>query len=152
MGRLLQAHAEDHDAWSVISSPLGRAVHTANLVCEAAGLPCPVETDDRLVELSVGVFDGLNRDEILALAPDTKIGPGWIYNTPGGETEAELRARLSAWLAEVDPSDGRRRLVVCHGIAGRMLRHLYGGEPIHGPPPPQDSVFRLVEGRIERLG
>ncbi len=42
-------------------------------------------------------------------------------------------------------------VAVSHGIAGRMLRHIYGGEPLHGPAPPQDAVFQLVSGRIERL-
>ena len=151
MGRLLRTFAEEHDAWSVVSSPLGRAFHTAQIVCETAGLKHPIQTDDRLVELSVGVFEGLNRDEILAHSPETRIGPGWIYTTPGGETEVELKSRLASWLADVDETDGLRRLVICHGISGRMLRHLYAAEPLDGPPPPQDSVFRLVGGKLERL-
>lgn len=149
MGRLVKTFVDEQGPWSVVSSPLGRAYQTAEIVCEAAGLGVAIETDERLTELSVGAFDGLTREEILAAAPETRIGPGWLFTTPGGEGEAALRARLAAWLAEVDETDGRRRLVVSHGIAGRMLRHLYAGEPVHGAPPPQDIVFRLVGGRIE---
>jgi probable phosphoglycerate mutase len=149
MGLILQKVGVGEGPWVVLSSPLGRAFDTARIVCEAAGLIGPIETDDRLAELSVGPFEGMTRDEILAHSPDVQITPGWIYDIPGGETEAQLRARLSEWLAEVDETDGRRRLVVSHGIAGRMLRHLYAGEPLQGQPPPQDSVFRLANGRIE---
>ena len=151
MGEVLQKAAAEAGPWIVMSSPLGRAYDTARIVCETAGLTVPIATDDRLAELSVGPFEGMTRDEILAHTPQTEITPGWIYNIPGGETEAELRARLADWLAEVDETDGHRRLVVSHGIAGRMLRHLYAGEPLQGLPPPQDSVFRLRGGRIEHL-
>ena len=152
MGLRLQQAAAEAGPWIVMSSPLGRAHDTARIVCEHAGLTVPIQTDDRLAELSVGPFEGMTRDEILAHTPQTEITPGWIYNIPGGETEAELRARLADWLAEVDEDDGHRRLVVSHGIAGRMLRHLYAGEPLQGVPPAQDSVFRLRGGRIEHLG
>ena len=152
MGLMLRQMVAEHDDWLVQSSPLGRAHDTARIVCEAAGLTAPILSDDRLAELSVGPFEGMTRDEILAHTPQTEITPGWIYNIPGGETQEALRARLADWLAEVDETDGRRRLVVSHGIAGRMLRHLYAGEPLQGVPPPQDSVFRLRGGRIEHLG
>lgn len=151
MGRLVKGLVDPEDAWSVTTSPLGRAVQTATILREEAGLGCPVETDERLIELDVGLFDGLTHDQILAVAPDTQIAPGWIYRTPGGESESQLKARLQAWLAEVDEADGRRRVVVSHGIAGRMLRHLYAAEPLTGPMPEQDAVFVLAGGRIERL-
>jgi probable phosphoglycerate mutase len=151
MGRLLSTLADDQGSWSVVSSPLGRAYHTARLVCEAAAFDGSIETDERLAELSVGDFEGLTRDEILALAPETEFGPGWLFNAPGGESEAQLRTRLAAWLADADVADSRTYVAVSHGVAGKMLRHLYAGEPLHGATPPQDSVFRLVAGRIERL-
>jgi probable phosphoglycerate mutase len=151
MGRLVKSIVADQRPWTVVSSPLGRAYQTARIVCEEAGYDGKIETDERLAEVSVGDFEGLTRDEILALAPQTEIGPGWLFNTPGGESEAQLKARLAAWLAEIDMADGRRRVVVSHGVAGKMLRHLYAGEPVQGATPPQDSVFMLVDGRIERL-
>jgi probable phosphoglycerate mutase len=151
MGRLVRTHVDGDSPWLVISSPLGRAYHTAQIVSEEAGLGGEIATDERLTELAVGPFDGLNREEILALAPDTRIGPGWICNIPGGESEEQLKTRLRAWLAEHDQPDGRRRLVVCHGIAGRMLRHLYAAEPLDGLLPPQDTVFHLTGGQIRHL-
>jgi len=152
MGLILQNAGGGDGPWKVVSSPLGRAYDTARIVCETAGLTTAIETDDRLAELSVGPFEGMTRDEILAHTPQTSITQGWIFNIPGGESEAQLRTRVADWLAEIDETDGRRRLVVSHGITGRMLRHLYSGEPLQGAPPPQDSVFRLTGGRIEHLG
>jgi probable phosphoglycerate mutase len=152
MGRLIKGFTEVEGPWSVISSPLRRAVHTAEIIRDEVAPGCAVETDDRLVELDVGAFDGLTRDGILALEPRTQIAPGWIFLTPGGESEDQVTARLRAWLSSFDEADGRRRVVVSHGIAGRMLRQLYAGEPDHGRPPAQDSVFQLSEGRISNLG
>jgi probable phosphoglycerate mutase len=151
MGRVLAASADLGGDWTIVSSPLGRAVHTAELVCEAAGLSHPVTTDARLIELDVGPFDGLNREEILALAPDLKIGPGWLFNIPGGESEAALSARIGHFLSEIDETDGKKRLIICHGIAGKMVRSLYAGESLHGDHPPQDAVFHLRGGKAVRL-
>ncbi len=83
MGRQLRALTAGQGHWSVVSSPLGRARHTAKIVCAEAGVACAIETDERLAEISVGDFEGLTREEILALAPKTKIAPGWLFNTPG---------------------------------------------------------------------
>ncbi len=151
MGQVVKAWIDDPAAWSVVSSPLGRALQTAQIIRQEAALDGPIETDARLLELSVGAFEGLTREEILCAAPETIIAPGWLYKTPGGEDEGQLRARLAAWLAEWDEADGRNRVVVSHGIAGRMLRHLYTGELLHSEPPPQDAVFRLSAGQIERI-
>ena len=66
-----------------------------------------------------------------------------------------MAARLSPWLAGLEPPDGRRRIVVSHGVAGRVLRGLYAGLPkaevLTPPSPPQDTIFRLREGRVERI-
>jgi probable phosphoglycerate mutase len=74
---------------------------------------------------------------------------------PNGETYQDVADRLSAWLEEIDEQDGVRRIVVSHGIAGRILRHLYAQEPLEQlwttPAPPQDAVFRLHGRLVERI-
>ena len=48
----------------------------------------------------------------------------------------------------------RRVIAVSHGVAGRVLRGLYAGlarEDALAQAVPQDAVFRLSGGRIERF-
>ncbi len=155
MGRVLKEVVEPGDEWAVISSPLGRTRRTAEIVCETIGLGCEIETDDRLMEIDVGDWEGLNGEEIEAVTPGARSAPGWLLSSPRGETWETASARVAGWLAEHDVRDGRRRLVVSHGITGRILRALYEREDETGlwssPSPPQDAVFRLWEGRIWRL-
>lgn len=155
MGEVLKAQVERAGDWRVISSPLGRTRRTAEIVCQAMGLAGPIETDDRLMEIDVGGWEGLDGDEIEAMTPGARREPGWLLTAPGGETWETASARVADWLAEHDERDGRRRLVVSHGITGRILRALYEGEEHPGLwsslAPPQDAVFRLWEGRIYRL-
>ena len=51
----------------IISSPLGRAVETAQIL--AARTHAPVETDERLTELDYGAWEGLTVEEIDAALP-----------------------------------------------------------------------------------
>ena len=155
MGRVLKEAVSEPDTWTIISSPLGRTRRTAEIVCETIGLGCQIETDDRLMEIDVGDWEGLNGEEIEAVTPGARTEPGWLLSAPGGETWETASARVAGWLDEQDVRDGRRRLVVSHGITGRILRALYEREDPAGlwstPSPPQDAVFRLWEGRIWRL-
>ena len=155
MGRVLKQAVSDPETWTIISSPLGRTRRTAEIICETIGLGCEIETDDRLMEIDVGDWEGLNGEEIEAVTPGARSAPGWLLSAPGGETWETASERVAGWLAEHDVRDGRRRLVVSHGITGRILRALYEREDPAGlwstPSPPQDAVFRLWEGRIYRL-
>ena len=101
------------------------------------------------MELDVGGWEGLDREQIRAAAPHVDFEPGWLFDAPDGEDEAALQARLSHWLSELDEADGVVRVVVSHGIAGRVLRRLYGGGD--GDPPPQDAVFLLHQGVVGRI-
>ena len=51
-------------------------------------------------------------------------------------------------------ADNRPRIAASHGVAGRVLRGLYARmepEAALKLDSPQDAVFRLAEGRIERI-
>lgn len=151
MGEVLKAHMDDPGRWLVVSSPLGRTLATAKIVCETLGLGCAIETDQRLAEIDVGDWEGLCREEIEAERPGACSAEGWIFTAPRGETREEMAARLTAMLAEHDEADGRRRLFVAHGLSGTVLREIYaraGAEPAW---PPQDAVFQLSGGAIQRV-
>src|SRR5258708_38497662 len=112
----------------VVASPLGRARRTAELIQAARSDLSAIAFDERLKEISIGSWDGLDRNEIEALAPGIFDGNDgeWYFRTPDGETYDAFAERIDAWLAE----QGERALIaVAHGIVTRVLRGLYARLP-----------------------
>jgi probable phosphoglycerate mutase len=137
----------------VIASPLGRARRTAELIQAARGDPSPIAFDERLREISMGSWDGLDRDEVEAASPGifARYGQEWYFRTPDGETYDAFATRLGGWLNEL----GDRTLIaVAHGIVTRVLRGLYADLPrpvALSLPVPQNVIWRLAAGRIEEI-
>jgi probable phosphoglycerate mutase len=138
--------------WRLVSSPAGRAQATAGAISRRLGLP--IELDERLIEIGCGEWEGRLRSDVAASHPELFATREWFFNAPGGETYDDVFARVSDWLAEQAPEPERRVIVVSHGVAGRLLRGAYGGltrhETIHQDVP-QDAIFRLLGGQIDRL-
>lgn len=106
---------------AVYASPLLRARETAEIVAAELGLA--VALDDRLMEVDVGSWSGLTRDEIEARFPEEFVrwrtgGHGW----EDGETYEELAARaLQALLGIGAAHPHETVLVVGHGGTVRSL-------------------------------
>ena len=138
----------------VVASPLGRARRTAELIQAERDDPSPVAIDERLKEISIGSWDGLDRAEIEALSPGIFMGAGyheWYFATPDGETYDEFAGRVGAWLTE---TGGRDVIAVAHGIVTRVARGLYAGMPRSAAlslPVPQGVIWRLDGGRVEEI-
>jgi len=81
-------------------SPKLRARQTAALL----GLEKPT-LDDRLAEQNWGTWEGLTRAEMLARDGEDAFvragGPGLGFRPPGGESTAEVHARVQSFLTEV---------------------------------------------------
>ncbi len=138
--------------WRLVASPLRRARNTAEAIGERLGLD--VEFDERLVEIDVGEWSGRLREEVRGENPHLQGDDAWGFHAPGGETFEAMTARLDAWLAQQAAEPERRLIVVSHGVAGRLLRGLYAGlskEETLRQDIPQDAIFRLAGGRIERI-
>ncbi|MTH77905.1 histidine phosphatase family protein [Paracoccus aestuariivivens] len=152
-GRLLAAHIKATRIWT---SPLPRALATAELIAKqlsGAGL----QQDDRLREVSLGIWDGMTRQEIAVGWPGIrKAHPPrqWMFHAPEGERLTGLLSRLQSVLDEAAAEP--EVILVSHGIAGRLLRGLHAGLPVPEAlqlDAPQDVVFRLGPNRmIDRLG
>jgi broad specificity phosphatase PhoE len=155
MGSHLKPLVDDHERWVMIASPLGRTVRTAEIIRETIGLNCEIALDPRIQELHCGAWEGFHHREIEEAAPGTVGRPGWLLTAPGGERYDDIAGRIASFIAEIDESDGRRRIIVSHGIAGRILRALYSGAPADqlwsNRPPPQDAVFHLSGGKVARI-
>jgi len=138
--------------WKIVASPLRRARDTAQAIGDRLGLP--LAFDDRLMELTVGDWEGRLYADVHAENPEAFKSPEWFFTAPGGETYEQVMARVSDWLAEQTAEPERRLIVVSHGIAGRLLRGAYAGlsrEETLAQDVPQDALYRLSGGRIDRL-
>ena len=153
IGRLLR-RLPDAQAAELVSSPIGRARHTAEIIRDCLDRSEPLRFDDRLREISLGSWDGLDRAEIAALRPGIFDGDNyheWYFATPDGESYEVFAGRVAAWLAEAADWP---LIVVTHGIVTRVLRGLYAGLPRAAAlrlPVPQDRIFRLADGSIEEI-
>ena len=157
IGRRLRGMPEAADA-DIVASPLGRARRTAEIIAEVltdgGRRRRRILLDDRLREVSLGSWDGMNRREIVAGAPAIFAGEGrweWYFRTPGGETYHGFAGRIAAWLADIPD---RPVIVVSHGVVTRVLRGLYAGLPPGEAlrlAVPQDRIFRLADGAIEEI-
>jgi probable phosphoglycerate mutase len=105
-------------AWTfstVFCSPLLRARQTAEL----AGLR-DLRLHDGLLEWDYGDYEGITTDEIQADRPDWFL---WEDGAPGGESPAEVQARVDGAIADIaaaDAGDGDVA-VVAHGHILRAL-------------------------------
>jgi broad specificity phosphatase PhoE len=97
----------------VLSSPLGRAVET----CRLAGLGERAERTEALLEWDYGEYDGVTTDEIRKGRPDWLL---WRDGCPGGETAADVGARVDPLIAELRTSAGDAALFA-HGHVLRVL-------------------------------
>ena len=110
--RLTDALAE----WNftrVLSSPLSRALDT----CRLAGYADRAELSDALLEWDYGEYDGETTDRIRESRPGWNL---WRDGCPGGETVADVSARVEALVSELKDSDGDV-LLFAHGHVLRVL-------------------------------
>jgi broad specificity phosphatase PhoE len=153
VGRLLRDLIREPDGWRLISSPLGRAHATAEIIAGAMG-GLPVELDDRLKEMSWGPHDGRLRAELEAENPETFAKSGWAFDASSGESYEDVATRVGDWLTGLPPEPGRKIIAVSHGISGRVLRGLYANLPrdeAGQQDVPQDAVYRLQHGGVGRI-
>jgi len=150
-GRRLKPRVSIDRPLAVISSPLGRAMQTASKVVEVLGLsPNIIECEDRLMECSFGLWEGLAEAEIKRQFPHEWAARSldrWNTSAPDGESYADVNARVSAWYRELSREE--TTIVVCHGLTSRVFRGIYLGlseQEIFELSEPQDGFFELRDG------
>jgi broad specificity phosphatase PhoE len=100
---------------AVYSSPLKRALETAQLVAEPHGVGAV--SVDGLREIDVGSWEGLTRDDVERRFPEQfrrwlDYGQGW----EDGETYEQMGTRVIDALQQLaERHDGRRILAITHG-------------------------------------
>ena len=112
---------------ALYSSPLGRALATAEAISARTGLP--ITPLDDLREMSYGGWEG--RSFLDVRREDEQIYQRWINDEeascPNGESHADVRRRLERALGQIN-SD--RPVIVTHGTAIRIAVTALLGVPV----------------------
>lgn len=123
------------------ASPLSRATETASLLTGADPL-----RQEALIEMDWGQWEGQRAMDLHA-DPGVDYRPieswGWDYRPPGGESPADLRARLGPWAAALRQDT----LAVCHIGVMRVLLAMATGWNFDGPAP-----FVVKRNRLYLIG
>ncbi len=120
----------------LVSSGLQRARDTAEVAGRALGLA--VELDDRLNELSSGVWDGRMWADIEASDPETakrKLEDWWSATPAGGETGAAFYQRVEQAWQSLRSRPEEVVAVVAHTVVNAVLLDLArrSGDPAASP-------------------
>ena len=134
----LAARLAGGDFDTVLSSPARRAADTA----EAFGFE--FETDERLMELDYGEYEGLTTVQIRGRRPAWDL---WFDGCPDGETVDEVAVRVDAMLQHLVESEARAVLLVGHSHTLRLLTARY-----LGLDPSAGRLFRLDTATLSELG
>jgi broad specificity phosphatase PhoE len=149
MADLLLRHLGMSPDIRLVASPRARTVATALIVARTLNLD--LDTDHRLVEITMGAWDGMTLDEIARANPGIdRCRPDWHLGAPDCETLESVRARVASFLDEVDGPT----IVVSHGLSGKILRGAYLGLDTGAAMQlyeRQDAVFQLADGTEQEL-
>lgn len=113
---------------AIYCSPLGRCVHTAELL----GISDTI-LDGRIRKRGLGIFQGLTKDECREKFPadfDAFERLDADSKMPGGESRSEQLARILSWLEDISPLS--RVLAITHGGVFDFLYRLATQSPLHG--------------------
>ncbi len=160
MGRALGKRINPSMGLELWASPTGRTLQTLSIICEHLSRDWHgARTDDRLVEIGMGGWDGRFYEEIIAEEGPIYSEQHMVFTrvAPGGESYADVRKRVESW---VDSLEGDHdRLVVTHGVTAVVLRALLTGKgsthptcgtPVAGPVP-QGSLVMIENGVEEEI-
>lgn len=115
--RKLAARIANMQPTALYSSPLGRALSTAEAIAQETGLP--VQTIDDLREMSYGNWEGMSFLDVRGAYK--AIYERWIADPecpcPNGESHHDVRRRFERALTSID---SERAVVVTHGTAIRI--------------------------------
>jgi probable phosphoglycerate mutase len=154
MGKALARKLDGVAPAVFFASPLGRTRQTAAIIADAIGHdPETIVFDDRLKEVTFGIWDGLNIEQLRTNHGETwqsRLDDKWRFVPPGGESYMQVGERVGNFLTDL-PAE-RPLVVVAHGAHNRVFRGLWRGlEPTKflALDEPQDGFYQLSPGGFE---
>jgi broad specificity phosphatase PhoE len=125
---LIARDGHDKAALPFVSSPLGRARSTMELVRRVLELPADdYSLDDRLREIGYGVWEGSTLAEMQAADPELyarRLTAKWTLAPEGGETYASVQLRMHDWYDSLLVDT----VAIAHGGTARALMVALGIE------------------------
>jgi broad specificity phosphatase PhoE len=153
--RLITRNSRRIEEFTFISSPLMRARETMEIMRDALGMVRQeFATDDRLVELSFGQWEGLTYRDVRARDPGAlrwRERDKWNFKPPEGESYAQLLVRVRQWHAGLSGDV----IVAAHGGVARVLMVLFGVRPPAEAPlgsVNQGVVYQFAPGSMDCYG
>lgn len=143
-GALLASLNPSLRQWRFLSSPLGRARQTMEIIRSELGLPSDgYQIDQRLIEITFGNWEQ-KRFADLKISDPQEIArreqDKWVHVPPGGESYADAAARMATFFDELDEPS----VIVCHGGIIRATRFIFeglDGHKIASEQVPQDKIY-----------
>jgi broad specificity phosphatase PhoE len=139
LGELLLRDGRDRQKLPFVSSPLGRARTTMDIVRETLKLPPDgYAVDDRLREIGYGEWEGSTLAEMRAKDPAfyaKRLTQKWTMSSPGGESYAAVQVRMQDWYDSLHGDI----VAVAHGGTCRALMVVLGHET------PQSAADLYIE-------
>jgi probable phosphoglycerate mutase len=136
-----------------VSSPLGRARATMELVRGALKLPVSdYALDDRLREIAYGAWEGSTLAEMQAKDPELfarRQLQKWTVAPPGGESYVAVQQRMQSWYDSLREDT----VAVAHGGTARALMVALGIETRESAADlaiEQGAVYVFAEGGLNR--
>jgi len=141
------------DTLDYVSSPLGRARVTMELVRGRLGLPAEgYRVEQNLTEISFGEWEGFTIEELSRRDNESVLRRDkdkWNFLPPGGESYQQVMVRIAGWYATL----ARDAVVVAHGGTARaLLAHLGIFDPATAAMESieQGVVYLIAEGKLAR--
>ncbi|MEH7352122.1 histidine phosphatase family protein [Neobacillus drentensis] len=156
ISKLLKVVIDRPNEWEIISSPLGRAMQSTEIICDILGFDLnKITTDSRLKEVSVGSWAGLTTKEIQSSWPElikNTDNYNWYFNSPNGESYELVVHRVSEWFESI--RDKKKVIAISHGLTGRIIRGVY--QNLHKDHTlklevSQNTFFKLNDNNVERF-
>ncbi|OCA96488.1 phosphoglycerate mutase [Clostridium beijerinckii] len=130
----LRDRIKDIDIDVIYSSPIERALVTANIIKGEKKIE--VITNDGLMEMCFGDYEGRRTDEVMKENPEWNID--LIMNgdvnlcAPNGETLGCVRTRISETMDKlIEKNRGKTIFIVAHGITLKALMYYFKDEEVN---------------------
>lgn len=145
-----QSHAlairlQDYNITQIYSSDLMRTVETAGILADDLAVGIEAVQDERLREISLGIWEGILFEEIKIRFPSEYDARGkdiWNYRVPEGESFADVEERAMDFMQEIQKNDDDDTMVVVThaGVIRCVLKnvlsmdggHIFSLQPHYG--------------------
>jgi broad specificity phosphatase PhoE len=152
---LIARDGHDKAALPFVSSPLGRARSTMELMRRVLELPVDdYSLDNRLREIGYGVWEGSTLTEMQVADPELyarRLTAKWTLAPEGGETYASVQLRMRNWYDSLLVDT----VAVAHGGTVRALMVALGLETPESAadlPIEQGAVYVFRDGGLKKYG